>query len=123
MIKNYLKIALRHLSRNKSYLLINIVGIGLAIACCIISFLNYQYFKTADSFIENGDRIFRVTVSDVGGDFPNGNVVAPVVPRAIADISQVKDGVRLDRKGVIIKTGDQVFSESILTVDPNYNSY
>ena len=62
MIKNYLKIALRHISRNKSYLFINVIGMGLALACCIIAFVNYQYFEKADSFFEKSDQLFRVTV-------------------------------------------------------------
>jgi len=120
MFKNYLKIALRHIVRNKSYLLINIIGLGLAIACCIIAFVNYQYFETADRFHTKSDQIFRVTVRNVGVDRPKGNIVSPVVSRAVADIPQVKEGVRVDVQEVIVKQGTHIFSESILTVDPNF---
>ena len=35
MIKNYVKVAIRNLIRNKTYVLINTLGMGIAIACCM----------------------------------------------------------------------------------------
>ncbi len=120
MIKNYFKIALRHISRNKSYLFINVIGMGLALACCIIAFVNYQYFEKADSFFEKSDRIFRVTMDDIGSSYTKGDVVAPLVPRAVADISQVVEGTRIEEKSVIVQLEGQVFSEDLSAVDPNF---
>jgi len=120
MIKNYIKIALRHISRNKGYLLINVVGLGIGLALCIISFVNYQYFQQADTFHEKTDNIFRVIVWDEGGDIVQGNVAAPVMPQAVTDISQVQEGVRLDGRGIVVKIGEQLFSEYLTLVDPNF---
>ena len=120
MFKNYLKIALRHIRRNKGYLLINVVGIGLGLALCIISFINYQYFQQSDTFHEKADHIFRVIVWDKGGDIVQGNVAAPLMPQAVADISQVQEGVRLDGRNIVVKTGEQLFSEHLTLVDPNF---
>ena len=120
MIKNYLKIALRHISRNKSYLLINVVGLGLAFACCIVAFINFQYVNKADHFHENLDQIYRVAVGSVGGHRPNGNVVAPLMPQAVAEIGAVKEGVRISRRGVVVKVGEKVFSDDMAQVDPNF---
>ncbi len=39
MFKNYLKIALRNLRKNKGYSFINIIGLAVGIACCIIIIL------------------------------------------------------------------------------------
>jgi putative ABC transport system permease protein len=39
MLQNYLKIALRSLLRQKSYSAINIIGLALGMACCLIMFL------------------------------------------------------------------------------------
>ena len=108
MIKNYLKIALRHISRNKGYLLINVVGIGIGLALCIISFINYQYFQQSDTFHEKADHIFRVIVWDEGGDIVQGNVAAPLMPQAVADVSQVQEGVRLDSRNVVVKIGEEL---------------
>ncbi len=39
MFKNYLKVAFRNLSKNRSYVLINTLGMGIALACCITAYL------------------------------------------------------------------------------------
>ena len=120
MIKNYLKIAIRHISRNKGYLLINVAGLGIGLALCIISFINYQYFQQADTFHEKADNIFRVIVWDKGGDIVQGNVAAPLMPQAVADVSQVQEGVRLDSRNVVVKIGEDLFSENLTLVDSNF---
>ena len=120
MIKNFLKIALRHISRNKTYLLINVIGLGLAFACCIVAFVNYQYFNQANGFHEKKDQIFRVSVSTVGGYRPHANVVTPLMPQAVEDLSNVMEGVRFGRRGIVVKVGGQNFSEDIAIADPNF---
>ena len=120
MIKNYLKIALRHIARNKTYLLINVIGLGVAFACCIVAFINYQYFSQADGFHEKKDQIFRVLVSSVGGYRPQCNVATPLMPQAVEDLSNVTDGIRFGRRGIVAKVGGQNFSEDIALADPNF---
>lgn len=43
MIRNYLKIAIRNLKRHKIYSFINIFGISVGMACCIVIFLYVQH--------------------------------------------------------------------------------
>lgn len=64
MIKNYFKTAFRSLTRNKSYTIINIVGLAVGIAVCMIIFIIIQFQTSFDEFHSNKDRIYRVlTVS------------------------------------------------------------
>lgn len=119
MLKNYFKIAFRHISRNKSYVFINIIGLGIALACCIISFVNYQYVYKADSEHVNGAQIFRVGVDRVGSGKTNVDVKAPLMPNAVAEISNIREGVRFNGKGVVIQSEDKVFSEYVWYADPN----
>ncbi|RFZ84417.1 helix-turn-helix domain-containing protein [Mucilaginibacter terrenus] len=60
MYKNYLKIAWRNLTRNKSYTAINITGLAVGIAVCTIIFTVIQYQKSFDGFHTHKDRIYRV---------------------------------------------------------------
>ena len=60
MFKNYLKIALRNLTRNKVYSFINIAGLALGIAICIIIFIIIQFQTNFDNFHSKKNRTYRV---------------------------------------------------------------
>ncbi|MGZ3872864.1 MAG: ABC transporter permease [Mucilaginibacter sp.] len=60
MLKNYLKIAWRNLTRNKSYAAINITGLAVGIAVCMVIFIIIQYQTSFDNFHANKDRTYRV---------------------------------------------------------------
>ncbi|RRA99971.1 ABC transporter permease [Larkinella rosea] len=60
MFRNYLKIAWRNLQRNKTFSLINILGLALGMACSLIILLWVQDELAMDQFHANDERIFRV---------------------------------------------------------------
>ena len=72
MFRNYLTVALRHLRRHKVYTLINVSGLAIGIAFCILTFLFVRNEWTYDAFHENADRIYRVyrVKHDWGPDQP-----------------------------------------------------
>ena len=58
MLRNYLKITFRNLLRNKAYLVINTLGLGIALACCMTAYLllafNIEFDKAfADEDVED----------------------------------------------------------------------
>jgi len=60
MFKNYFKIARRNLMRNKSYAAMNIAGLAVGIAVCMMIFIIIQYQTSFDDFHTKKDRIYRV---------------------------------------------------------------
>ncbi|MBL7808531.1 MAG: ABC transporter permease, partial [Saprospiraceae bacterium] len=56
MIKNYLLIAYRNLRKHRSYTALNIFGLGLSIACCILIFMLVRHHFSFDNFHKNIDR-------------------------------------------------------------------
>ncbi|MES2061613.1 MAG: ABC transporter permease [Bacteroidota bacterium] len=60
MFKNYLKIAWRSLTRNKSYAAINVTGLAVGIAVCMVIFIIIQYQTSFDNFHAKKERIYRV---------------------------------------------------------------
>lgn len=60
MFNNYIKVVLRNISRNKLYSFLNIAGLAIGIACCILILLYVQDELSYDRFHENADRIYRV---------------------------------------------------------------
>ena len=61
MIGNYLKTALRNIMRSKGHSIINVFGLSVAMALCILIFLLVRQELSYDGFHENGANVFRVT--------------------------------------------------------------
>lgn len=59
MLKNYVKVALRTLRRQKGYSFLNIAGLTLGMACCLSLFQYVAYETSYDQFNTNKDRIYR----------------------------------------------------------------
>ncbi len=60
MLKNYFKIAWRNLMGNKSYAVINVIGLAVGIAVCMMIFIIIQYQTSFDNFHSKKDRVYRV---------------------------------------------------------------
>jgi ABC-type antimicrobial peptide transport system permease subunit len=60
MFKNYFKTAFRSLTRNRSYAIINIAGLAVGIAVCMMIFIIIQFQTSFDNFHSRKDRIYRV---------------------------------------------------------------
>ncbi len=60
MFKNYFKTAIRNVKRNKSYAVINIIGLAVGIAASLLIFLLIQFETSFDDFHKNKNRIYRV---------------------------------------------------------------
>ena len=61
MFKNYLLVTLRNLYKNKIYALINILGLGMALAICIVAYFNHMFGYDFDRQHEHFREIYRVT--------------------------------------------------------------
>ena len=61
MIKNYFLVALRNFWRNKTFSLINILGLSIGISASLVIFLIVSYDLGFDHFQPNRDRIYRIT--------------------------------------------------------------
>ena len=62
MIRNYFKIAIRNFWRNKAFSSINILGLSIGIASCLIIMLFVQHELSYDRYNENAERIVRVAL-------------------------------------------------------------
>lgn len=78
MLRTYLRIAARILTRNKLYSLINIVGLALGVCVCIIIWLVDSTELSFDRFHPDGDRIYRVVLGE-----PKVPMVLPAMPEAM----------------------------------------
>jgi len=60
MIQNYLKVALRKLSKQRTYALLNVLGLGLGVGCGILIFTLIRHHLSFDTYHKNANRIVRV---------------------------------------------------------------
>lgn len=73
MIRNYLKTALRNLLRNRNYTIINISGLSVGIAVCMMIFIIIQYHTSYDTFHSKKDRIYRIITENPAEASRNGS--------------------------------------------------
>ena len=101
MLKNYLKIALRIITRYKSYSFINIGGLAVGMAAFILIALYIRFELSYDKFNENIDRIYRLEElwkTDRGyGNIPI--TPAPLAPLLTQDYPEIVNSVRIIKIG------------------------
>ena len=68
MIKNYIKIAFRNLARNKAFSFINIFGLAVGLATCLLIMLYIFDESSYDKHHKDGDRIFRIVSKNAKGE-------------------------------------------------------
>jgi putative ABC transport system permease protein len=122
MFKNYLLVTFRNLIKNRVFTLINILGLGIALAVCIVAFFNHMFNYEFDRTHENFENIYRVTsFRDMQGrEQEYGIVPATLGLEANKDIPGIEKSARLMRAGSPVKKGDDVFSAQVSFVDPEF---
>ncbi|MES2795675.1 MAG: ABC transporter permease, partial [Bacteroidota bacterium] len=93
MVRNYLKIAWRNLLKNKAFSLINIGGLSVGMATCLLITLYISDELGYDKSFENVDQIFRVGTKTT--DEKWASVSAPVAQALKKDFAEVEQSARL----------------------------
>jgi putative ABC transport system permease protein len=96
MLSNYLVTFLRHLGRHRLYNGINLAGLSLGLACCLVCYLHIRYEYSYDRFHRDGHRIFRLVTGDPAATDSWVKMAAPVSPKLKADLPEVEAYVRLN---------------------------
>lgn len=125
MIKNYFKIAFRNLFKHKVYSFINIFGLAVGIACCLLIGLYVQNEWSFDSFHSKSDRLYRAwSHEDYGNDEIYFNSNTPIILASTLEnnIPEVEATTRFSNITSLVKRPDQdeSTSETISVVDPSF---
>ncbi len=128
MLKNYITVALRNITRYKAYSFLIIFGLALGIAVFILAVLYSGYNSGFDSFHHKADSIHmvvRVIPSGNKGEQHTTYTPLPLMPALQAEFPEIQAATRFSRNPrTIIRNQDQSFYESnILTVDPDFLSF
>ncbi|MFY0591260.1 ABC transporter permease [Roseivirga sp.] len=122
MFKNFFKVTVRSLLKSKFFVLVNIIGLGLALSCCIVAFLNYDFATTFDKQHENYDELYAISVyrDQAGANIPFSMVPMPLGPNLKNEIPGLKGVSRFERGGITIKKDQNVFNRQMAFVDHDF---
>jgi len=122
MIKNYLLVIFRNLLKNKLFTFINILGLGIALAVCIVAFFNHMFDYGFDRQHEHFNEIYRITCfRDMQGREQEYGVVPSTLGLELKkDVPGIKNSARLQRSVSPVKRGDDVTRMQISYVDPEF---
>jgi ABC-type antimicrobial peptide transport system, permease component len=101
MFKNYFKIAFRNLRKNKVYAGINIIGLAIGIASCLLLYLILQFETSFDNFHAKGNHIYRVCTVFHNGDgisYSSG-IALPAANGLRIDFPELKEVASIYRLG------------------------
>lgn len=128
MFKNYLTVAIRNLMRKKLYTFINVFGLSLGLACCILMTLFVKHEWTHDWFHENHDQIFRIVTQRTQADgkpipFESFDTNQPLwmvnaLKGEIPSILNISAFMQDDRADLI--TGGQTFQQKVGLVSVDF---
>ncbi len=125
MLKNYFITTLRNLSRNKIFSIINLSGLSVGLACCMLIFLYAKDEVSYDRFHKKKNEIYHITTIVTPPDGKvmkmgvTGMVPGPAFKRSIPEIETF---VRMHEDGFAVKRGSEVFQQLAQVVDSNFFS-
>jgi putative ABC transport system permease protein len=114
MLRNYFKIALRHIIRQKQYSLINIIGLAVGMACCILIFVYVDYELSYDGYHPDADRIYRATMhfKMADRDYYRGSSPGPMAAALKRDYPEVAHACMvIPYKRILVEVEGNFFEE------------
>lgn len=125
MFKNYLLVALRNLKKNKSYVIINTLGLGISLACCVAAYMFLAFNIEFNSFHDgqNTDRTFAVHTlahEKDGRSVRDDQAPTIMAPLAAAEIAGIERYTRWVQGGGSMVYEDKAFNEGIAFADSSF---
>src|SRR5258706_1404378 len=123
MLKSYVTSSFRHLINNKTYTILNAIGLSVGLACFTLIGLWVKDELSYDRFHPKADRIYRVggIFTDESGKFDQAVTPPPLAQALVNDFPEVEEAVRLDMNDATVRLGDKQFIEDdIVLTDPSF---
>ena len=123
MFKNYLKIALRHIRKNKGYAFINMIGLSLGMGCAILIMLWVNDELQYNSFQKNYENLYQVLENQTyeGKTYTFGATPGKFGPAIKDELPEVKYATRSDwGNKVLFSVGEKSIYEQGYYADPDF---
>jgi putative ABC transport system permease protein len=121
MFSNYLKTALRNFNRNKVIFVINLSGLAIGLATCIVAALFVKHEYETDKFHTDINSIFRVSTKFK--TFQISGTPYVLTESLQRDIEDVKSTLRTNNKDLSIRIGETIFNHEVIFADTNFFSF
>ncbi len=125
MFSNYLRIAVRNLLKQKGYSLLNVVGLAIGIACCVLILLFVRHELSFDNFHERADQIYRLNMgTGNAGQSTNANSSYLQGIGIRDELPEVREVVRFRKMGwgekrVFARNEQRFYEERFFFADSN----
>ena len=123
MWKNYFKVAIRNTFKNKIYVLINVIGLGISISFGLTVFMLYAFNYEFDDYYKDTGNVIRVNElkADASGVLKRYDLAPiPMGPRVAAEVAGIENQARYLTWWENVVYEDKVFNHSIAYVDPSF---
>lgn len=125
MFRNYIKVTLRYLAKHKGYTAINVAGLGVGIACCILIMLFVRSEWSFDRFHATKDRLYRAWMEEhyQAEIFRNTTTPIPLVPVLQSSVPEIESACRVSSGNTAVKYNNVSFNDPVALVDSNFFSF
>ena len=122
MLRNYLRITLRHLIKNKTYSFLNIFGLAIGVACAGIIFLWVEYELSYDNSFPNKDRICQIKTNQTYGGVTRTFQSTPgkLGPALTKDMPGIASASRMSSTKTLFAIGDKSIYETGFYTDSSF---
>ncbi|PCI33991.1 MAG: hypothetical protein COB54_03050 [Alphaproteobacteria bacterium] len=123
MINNYFLVALRNLVQNKLYSAINIGGLAVGLASCLLIFLFVKDEMSYDKWIPNAENIYRVNMTSMRPGRPpdaSAENAWPVHDAILQEFPQIEEAARLVDLDHVVRQGENINRERIIHAEDNF---
>lgn len=122
MLRNFLVITFRNFLKNKTFVIVNVLGLGIALACCIIAWYNYKFNADFDNFHTQKENIYKISITREVNDRQQAYGITPLslAPAIGNSISGIDHIVRITYNMISVRFEESIFSKRMVYADSTF---
>lgn len=124
MLKNYLKIAVRNMLKQRLYSSLNVFGLTLGLACMLLIYFFVQHEFSYDRFHDDADQIHRIIAQQPGNVFMGSDrfvvTPAPLAGELKATFPEIEAATKVRRTPFLVEYEGNTYQDMGLWADSNY---
>ncbi|TFI59558.1 FtsX-like permease family protein [Sphingomonas parva] len=125
MWRNYLTVGYRALTKNRTYAAINIVGLAIGLAACLILLLYVRYETSYDAWLPEADRVYQIqtfgTDPETGQNIAMQAVTRPIGDALAGDFAEIESIAKLETDpAVVLQGGNAIGVEKSAAADASF---